>query len=114
MGRKLIQNAAAVHSMGKVCCPLRRCPRPPPLLFVIVRGRNSGGSAALPRPTGRDPRRLTPLSNPSADLPPLSPARPVAGPAALRAPGITILSVILILVLAATEAARRGPWLDEF
>ncbi len=34
--------------------------------------------------------------------------------AALGAPGITIPSILLILALAAAEAARRGPWLDEF
>ena len=34
--------------------------------------------------------------------------------AQIRAPGIVIPSVILIVLFAAAEAARRGPWLDEF
>jgi len=85
-----------------------------PLSSVAVRGWNSGRSAALPRLTGRDPRRLTPVSNPSADLRTPVPAASVAVRATWRAPGITMVSVLLILALVSAEAARRGPWLDEF
>src|SRR5262245_23399130 len=72
-----------------------------PLSSVTVRSRNSRRSAALSRLTGRDPRRLRPLSNRSADLGALSPAPLVTARAARRTPGITIASVFLILALAA-------------
>jgi len=54
------------------------------------------------------------VSNPSADLRTPVPAPSVAVRATRRAPGITMVSVLLILALVAAEAARRGPWLDEF